>query len=201
LNTNSESLLIEGVFVYDSTNPAGDNIGDVCDPDIDNDMLDNGLEAVTSPVNPDSDADTYIDGAEAACGSNPLDSASTPIDSSGTPDVDNDRLPDSCETAFGATVGLPDSDADGLLDGLEATRKQMSPASGDSDSDGCADEVELASVDSNQVVTAADLGIVAHNTVLGNHAGVIPRADMDGNGVVTAADLGIIAANLGARCF
>lgn len=208
-NLSRESVIIPGVFVYDATNPGGDNTGDACDSDADGDWLTNEGEPSTGtdPLERDTDGDTFLDGAELLCGSDSLGHESTPFEpsvgSANILDTDGDSLPDHCEAAFGALIGLADTDGDGVPDGIEALRKGTSPALSDSDGDGCGDNVELASVDGNTAVTAADLGIVAHPAVFGRRDGEIDfssRLDMDGNGVITAADLGMVAQNLGQRC-
>jgi len=57
-------------------------MGDVCDPDADNDGLSN-LDEIniygTDPLKFDTDGDSYGDGQEVAFGSNPLDPFSMPI--------------------------------------------------------------------------------------------------------------------------
>jgi hypothetical protein len=60
----------------------GDGIGTACDPDRDNDLLDDVDEPALGldPANPDSDGDGALDGAEVAAGTDPLDPDSFPID-------------------------------------------------------------------------------------------------------------------------
>ncbi len=110
----------------DQTDTDGDGMGDVCDPDDDNDGQ--------------SDAD------ETACGSDPLDDASLSPDndSDNVPDCidaddDNDGQSDADETACGSdplddTSLSPDNDSDGVLDCLDA----------DDDNDGQSDADEIA---------------------------------------------------------
>lgn len=68
-------------------NVDGDVLGDLCDPDDDNDGLTDTqeVELGTDPVNRDSDGDGWSDGEEIAEGTDPLDSASQPEVQSGLP--------------------------------------------------------------------------------------------------------------------
>jgi len=75
-----------------------DGIGDVCDPDDDNDGLTDFVEDVngngvvdageTDPLNLDTDGDGFADGEEVAAGTNPLDDTSYPVVADG--DVNGD---------------------------------------------------------------------------------------------------------------
>ena len=58
----------------------GDNQGDACDEDDDNDELSDADEAIigTNSLNPDTDGDGFLDGVEVLAGSNPLNANSTP---------------------------------------------------------------------------------------------------------------------------
>ena len=60
----------------------GDGAGDACDPDGDNDALDDVDEPALGldPNNPDTDGDTFPDGMEIAMGTDPLSSESFPIE-------------------------------------------------------------------------------------------------------------------------
>jgi len=79
--------------------------------DFDNDGLDNRTEdlGVTSPTNPDTDADTLLDGSEVDLGSNPV-----------VPDTDGDGLLDGYEVStVGTDPTKADTDADGVNDRLD----------------------------------------------------------------------------------
>lgn len=94
----------------------GDGLGDACDPDDDNDGLDDVDELAlgTDPFNPDTDGDGLLDGTE--------------VDSSmgtGCPDP---------------TVA--DSDGDTLSDGDEVLTLGTDPCSADTDGDGVADNLD-----------------------------------------------------------
>ena len=87
----------------------------------------------------DSDGDLLDDGVEVEIGSNP-------IVEDGTGDLDGDGLTNYDEVfdTFGATDPLnPDSDGDGLIDGVEVDVYGTKPDVDDSDTDGVADGVEV----------------------------------------------------------
>jgi Bacterial TSP3 repeat len=113
----------------------GDGLGNVCDPDDDNDGLTDEEEAAlgTNPLDPDSDDDGLSDGDEVNThGTDPLDPDSDddglsdgdevnihgtdPLDA----DTDDDGLPDGLEVANGTDPLNPDSDGDGIPDGQDA---------------------------------------------------------------------------------
>lgn len=100
----------------EQTDLDNDNIGDDCDPDIDNDGLENEEELIfgTDPNNPDTDNDGLLDGQEKEIGTDPNNS-----------DSDEDGISD-------GTEGALDTDNDGVVNPLDL----------DSDNDGLPDEVE-----------------------------------------------------------
>ncbi|RLC24498.1 MAG: hypothetical protein DRH93_04420 [Deltaproteobacteria bacterium] len=106
----------EGISGY----PAGDDQGDACDPDDDNDGLSDVQEAGfgTNPKDPDSDNDDLTDGIEVqvTCCTSPND-----------PDTDNDQLKD----------GIEDSNHNGQVDTGETD-----PCNNDTDTDGMPDGFE-----------------------------------------------------------
>jgi hypothetical protein len=59
----------------------GDGLGDACDPDRDQDQLEDVDEPPPGldPANPDSDGDGWLDGVELARGSDPLNDTSFPV--------------------------------------------------------------------------------------------------------------------------
>ncbi len=161
-----------------ASNPSQDKMGDACDPDDDNDGLPDASEALCrpgaefscspatcscdlavgtrptattckldrcDPLNADTDGDRVVDGYEVANGYDPLNPLSKPT-----------------------WVGGSDSDADGLLDGVERGGYNSCAFNGDttpgwatcvvpqdSDGDGCSDMVEVLDIDGNR---RADIG-------------------------------------------
>lgn len=192
----------------DLTWPNSDAAGDACDGDDDNDGLPDGAEtagptcaASSGPTDPlllDSDGDLYADGAECMLSSDPASAVSTPA--APALDSDDDLLGDAFEVVLGTDPNDPDSDDDGLRDGVEVLSYGSDPLAADSDGDGCDDAREAASQDTNRVVGASDLGLIAQ--AFGHYAPSDAwrwNADIDKNGVVGAADLGLAAAVFG-RC-
>lgn len=215
---NDGNLIEQPPFANDATWINSDALGDACDPDDDNDGLDDMDELQlgpggashhlcpsatgnTDPFARDTDRDRFLDGAECALGSDPVDPTSRPP-SFPPGDSDFDGLPDTLETAIGTNPNAIDTDGDGLTDGIEFRYYNSDPLSLNTDADACSDIKEVTTFDSNFVVTAADLGFVA--AALGPYSIPIPsdadwrwNADVDKNGHVTAADLGLVATQLG----
>jgi len=164
----------------DATWPMSDLMGDACDADADNDGLSNADELtgaacggiVTDPLLVDTDGDHLTDGWECANGSDPTNADSKAL-GTGTTDADGDHIPDV----------------------WEARGYNASGSSADSDGDGCADLVEIASVDGNKTVNDIDRLAVARRK-LGIWA---PDAvqdyvlDINKNGVVDDSDRVFVA--------
>jgi hypothetical protein len=139
--------------IYDGTWVNHDAIGNLCDPDDDNDGFfdtDEITGALCSgiPTNPlllDSDGDRLTDPWECLNGSDPNDAGSKALGPAGS-DADGDNILDTWERRGynAATTG---------------------PQSTDSDNDGCHDMVEVASVDGNRAVTDADRLSVARRAL------------------------------------
>jgi len=98
--------------------------------------------AALDPLKMDSDGDHLTDGWECAMGSDPADAALRAL-GSGSVDTDGDRIPDV----------------------WEGRGYNGNPASADSDGDGCADLVEVASVDGDTIVALADRLAVARRSL------------------------------------
>lgn len=197
--------------VDDGTLINSDRYGDACDEDDDNDGISDEDEVAgppcasatgpTDPFNRDSDFDRFTDGYECAFGTDPTDAASRPP-AIVAGDSDNDGLSDAEELLLGTDPNNPDTDGDGLRDGLEVRNYGSNPLAVNADGDVCDDAREVMGFDGNTVVTAADPGLVA--VALGNY-GTPPapadrwrmNMDVDKNGAVTAADLGLVATKLG----
>jgi hypothetical protein len=172
--------------VYSDSADAGFfSLGDACDPDDDNDGLPDVAEAdgsacngaITQQFEPDSDGDLYLDGAECARNTNPLDAASKPqiTQCGGTTDADGDRLPARVESCFYNTRSdTADTDADACMDGREA-----------------------ATVNEDRVVNAIDLGFVAAAFGMSTARGYVPDFDLNKDANINALDLGSVAALFG----
>lgn len=187
----------------DLTWPNSDTTGDNCgDADDDNDGLADATEtggapcasasAPTNPLAADTDGDRTLDGAECTYGTNPNDPNSRPA-AIVAPDADSDGLRDDLDP----NTANADTDGDGFRDGIEFRHYSSNPASTNTDGDACTDGKEIASVDGNNVVNSADLGIVA--SAFGNSTTptYLAAFDVDKNGAVGASDLGLVAARFG----
>ncbi len=201
----------------DPTNPSQDPYGDACDFDDDNDRIADTVEATlhtlapsvtntsgwckppgvagaalqpTGVLDPDTDKDLGLDGAECKFDTNPQDFASrmtgAGLPSSGVEtfyrtqkinkptggqadDLDHDGVgahtdPDRCDVPTNANCtgdNDGDSDNDGLQDGAEVKYYGTHPSNDDSDNDGCKDGTEAASVNGDRSVNATDLSQTA----------------------------------------
>lgn len=187
-NSNSEIIDLPPSIPYDDvTNPASSPLGDACNPDVDGDGLTIAEEASagTSPTDRDSDDDLAIDGAEVACGSDPLNVQSLP---SGT-DADNDMLPDACESIIGTNPGDNDSDGDGVVDGSEFLRIGTDPLDSNSDGDGCDDGRELGSVNGDLLVNVIDLNQIAIRAGTKDSPDYFWTFDINRDSVINVLDL------------
>ena len=176
-NRDTEPIYLPPPIAFvDATRPTADAVGDACDP---------------STHDLDTDGDRVHDEAERRCGTGERDNASFPAGTDG----DADGLPDSCEAAIGTGQGDADSDDDGVPDGPEALYWATDPQTADSDGDGCDDNHEIASVNGDRQVNAADVQQLA------SRQGSVPDGlrsfDMDGDGQITAADVDFVRANFG----
>jgi hypothetical protein len=175
----------------DITNPWGDGYGDLCDNDDDNDWLTDSFEALgcgTGPIDPllqDTDGDAVVDGAECLLATDPNSAFSKPP-TYPPGDADMDGLPAGVEAMLGSSDADRDSDDDGFLDGEEVRGWATLPTVLDSESDGCRDWIEIASVNENSQSEITDVFHVARAAL-----GVIPAHkafDIDRNGVVNVND-------------
>ncbi len=149
----------------------GDLLGDDCDPDDDNDTLDDILEAGLGldPKDPDYDNDTIADGHEVQFGGEDHDT-----DDDGTIDAmdldsDGDGHPDADEAGDTLLETPPiDTDGDGAPDYVDT----------DSDSDGVTDDLDNCPLVRNANQADAD----------GNGVGDVCDGDRDGDGVPNEDD-------------
>jgi len=194
-------------FAFDDvTNPDGDTAGDACDSDDDNDGLTDAAEisgppcpSASGPTNPlkaDSDGDLTSDALECLFGTDPASAASVPPPAP-PGDTDGDFLPDSVEAALGTNPNAADSDGDGIRDGIEARGWHTNPLVPNTDGDACSDAKEIASVNNDQIVNAADLGSVASAFGPKTLPAYVLDFDVTRDGVISAADLGTVAVQFG----
>jgi hypothetical protein len=206
INSDSAVAVITQT-VSDVTKPFPDEQGDICDEDDDNDgFLDRfeddlgpggslHLRCESATADPDTtkldtDGDGVHDGAECALGSDPINPASVPAPPAS--DVDEDGLEDNFEDGMEFNAIDPDSDDDGVGDGVEFKGYNTSPLHADTDGDGCSDGVEIASVDGNTVVNIIDLQIVVSGSLQPTPP---PLLDVNRDGEHNSLDLLIVATN------
>ncbi len=201
---NADSDLIDlsvyGKLYNDTTWPNSDGAGDACDPDADNDGLSNAAEAElpgpacpsatgpTAPLLRDTDGDLVLDGAECALGTDPLDAVSRPP-AQPADDSDRDGLSDAFEQTIGTDPYRPDTDGDGLLDGVEVKGYGTSPLRVNSDGDRCTDGKEVASINTDANVNSLDLLQVAKSYGFAGSANYVPNMDINKDGRVNSTDM------------
>jgi hypothetical protein len=192
--------------VNDLTAPNSDLVGDACDADADNDGLSNAAEAAgapcpsasgpTDPRKSDTDGDGVLDGAECALGTDPTNPASTPpLFPAG--DSDHDGLTDAFELTIGTDPRNPDTDHDGVLDGVEFKNYNTNPLVADTDGDGCPDGKEIASVNDDRKVNSTDLLIVAKAQGPKGGPKYVPDFDMNKDNKINSTDLLVVAKQSG----
>jgi hypothetical protein len=174
----------------DATWVHADVVGNPCDIDADNDGRLNTLEEDSGecgggnllPIVRDYDLDRVLDDAECELGFDPLSAASRPT--------------------LAQCGSSADSDLDGIADNVEFCYYNGSPGSDNTDRDICTDGEELATVDGNSNVNAADLGNIANASLPPGPYGTPPppndvwkmNMDLNKNGVVNSQDIGLAAA-------
>ncbi len=124
-------------------------------PDTDGDGLSDQQEVAaynTDPTRVDTDGDQLPDGYEVAAGLDPLDA------NDGLTDADGDGLSRGAELALGTDPANPDSDGDGLLDGVEVGSYGTDPTLSDTDGDLLSDGEEVGPVGSEPLVLDSDGG-------------------------------------------
>lgn len=178
--------------VNDVTVPRSDGSGDACDPDDDNDGVEDGAEAAgcngSGALNPtiaDTDGDRVRDGAECALGSDPADAGSKPPVPPLADDPDRDGLSNTFEATIGSNPNDVDSDDDGITDGVEYRGYSTSPTSTDTDADACADDTEISSIDLDRRANINDLYLVGAGFGIPGS----PVADITKDGAVNIIDI------------
>ncbi len=132
-------------FNPDQTDTDGDKIGDACDPDDDNDGVEDGSD--NDPLDSNVCRDLDGDGCD-DCSSGTDDPSQDGQDTDGDglcdvgdPDDDNDGLSDAVEIGLGTDPLDADTDNDGIEDGSDSC--PLEDASGnDTNDDGCIDSVD-----------------------------------------------------------
>jgi hypothetical protein len=202
---NFINLHVFGKLFDDITVVVSDNVGDACDPDIDNDGLSNAVEAevgpagsshalctgATGPTNPllnDTDDDMVLDGAECAMGTDPVDAASKPP-AAPPGDTDHDGLTDAFEAIIGTNPALVDTDGDKLLDSVEYKGYMSNPLVLDTDGDVCTDGREAASVNADVKVNSLDMVAVASHFGPRTSGKYIKDFDVNKDGNINSIDM------------
>ncbi|GLQ70687.1 hypothetical protein [Vibrio penaeicida] len=162
LGTNPNVADTDGDGVNDfDENRDGSNPLDSCSPnssaddcDTDGDGLTNAQERAlgTDPTKADTDGDNLSDFEENQNNTNPLDAfdpegpcSPNPRSASctGEADDDGDELSNAREATYNTNSALPDTDGDGLEDGIEVDYFNTNPLSADTDDDGASDGAEF----------------------------------------------------------
>ncbi len=202
---NFIDLHVFGKLFDDITVVVSDNLGDICDPDIDNDGLLNEVEpevapagnehgrceSASAPLDPmlsDTDDDMVLDGAECAMGTDPANAASKPP-AAPAGDTDHDGLTDAFEATIGTNPALVDTDGDRLLDSVDFKGYMSSPLALDTDGDVCPDGREAASVNADVKVNSLDMVAVASHFGPRTSGKYIKDFDVNKDGNINSIDM------------
>lgn len=155
-NPDNNETAKRNVFVDSDTD--ADGIGNSKDPDDDNDGLNDDQESTigTNPLAPDTDTDKVNDKID-----------SFPLDKTEWRDTDNDGLGDNKDNdadgddlanddellEYGSNPLSPDSDGDGIRDGLEV-KNNTDPSKTDTDGDGTDDVRDVFPLDPNRATAS-----------------------------------------------
>jgi outer membrane protein OmpA-like peptidoglycan-associated protein len=225
LGTDPREADSDGDGIPDGTEVRGENPTDPLDPDSDDDLLCDGPRSVpevctagedtnangrrdpgeTDPNNRDTDGGTVPDGIEVLVqGTDPLD----PSDDIQV-DPDDDGLTTEEETIIGTDPFNPDTDGDGIPDGVEVHGPNpTNPLLPDSDGDGLCDgptsvegvcdagedmnangEVDPGETDPNDADTDDDCLTDGEEVALGTDP---LNPDTDGDGIYDATEVGFV---------
>jgi len=162
----------------DQLNTDGDEQGDACDKDDDDDGLDDTkeVELKTDPLLADTDGDGLTDFEEFNLTTDPL-----------LVDTDIDGLTDFTEVDLGTEPLLPDTDEDGLTDGQEV-ELGTDPLIDDTDSDGVLDGVDNCPIDDNADQLNTDYDI---DEITGDTEGNVCDADDDNDGLTDLEEVSL----------
>jgi heat shock protein beta len=198
LNTDAAPIVSPGLpQATDITVPRGDLLGDVCDTDDDNDDIADifeisgcGVSGPLSELNGDTDYDRVRDRAECDLGTNPADSRSRPSQTQPN-DSDHDGLPDALEIALGSDPNNVRTLPRGILDSYLYKGYSLNPSIADNDGDGCPDNIEIASLDGDKILSSGDQGLLAY--AIAHHLN-LPNPDLTKDLTVNSGDQGQWAA-------
>ena len=142
---------------------------DDCDPDFDDGGVNDYDELLVNGTDPTDASDDF---------------GGTPAD-----DLDADGLTDSDEAGLGTDPANPDTDGDGLDDGLEVLTLGTDPLSPDTDSDGADDPLEVGAWDTDPLDPDSDDDLLLDGAELLVHYTDPLVADTDGGGVDDGAEV------------
>ena len=168
----------------DLTRAMSDPTGDACDPDDDNDGLDDGDESLgtlcggitTDPLLADTDGDGALDSAECLIGTDPLDGTFN------RPSISQ------CAAAAEAGSSTVDTDGDRLSDASEFCGYNTDPTLRDSDGDGVNDGCEGGSLNHDGILNSGDQLQLAYAIIAFSQGQYNPNADLDKNGGISSGD-------------
>ncbi|MZR62298.1 hypothetical protein [Alcanivorax sp. DP30] len=157
--------------------PDGDGIGNACDPDRDDDGIDNDTEIAngTAPDNADSDGDGSDDNLDAF-----------PNDPTETTDSDGDNVGDNTDAFADNPNASADTDGDGFPEDCSNDCGGLTPdpSPNDADNDGLVDSEDKVDGDNNppEVTAPADIELVASGDLTTVDLGTASAYDfVDGN--------------------
>ncbi|MDF7825018.1 SUMF1/EgtB/PvdO family nonheme iron enzyme [Pontiellaceae bacterium B12227] len=167
------------------------NPTDPLDADSDDDGLNDGDEVNvygTAPLDSDTDDDGMPDGWEATYGLEPL------TDDAGL-DKDEDLLSNVDEFGLGTNPDNPDSDADGLMDGVEVNTYGTDPLDADSDDDGLSDGAEVNTHGTGPLDSDSDDDGLSDGAEVNTHGTDPLDADSDDDGLSDGEEIETYSTN------